>query len=108
VRGQRAERGPDRGILAGAAAIMVPFGATASPDLTILPVFLAATAVGIGTALGSLIAFAAATIATIVGATLIAAFGGYRVRGRWPQRRGNSVSAGVLVLIGALVVAGAL
>ena len=40
--------------LSGLAAVMVPFGAAASPDLTILPVFLAAAAVGVGTAVGRL------------------------------------------------------
>jgi hypothetical protein len=45
---------------------MVPFGAAASPDLAILPVFLAAVAVGTGTAVGSLIMFATVTIGTIV------------------------------------------
>ena len=53
-------------------AIMVPFGAAASPDLTILPVFVAATAAGPGAAIGSLVVFALVTIATIVGLTLFA------------------------------------
>ena len=35
-----------RGGVRGLAAVMVPFGAAASPDLTILPVFLAATTAG--------------------------------------------------------------
>jgi nickel/cobalt transporter (NicO) family protein len=105
---RRHAREPDRGLLGRAAGIMVPFGAAASPDLTILPVFLAATAVGIGTAVGSVIAFAAVTIATIVCSTLIVASGGYQVGGRWLERWGNSISAGVLVVIGALVVAGAI
>jgi nickel/cobalt exporter len=39
--------------LRGLAAVMIPFGAAASPDLTILPVFLAAAAVSTGTAIGS-------------------------------------------------------
>ena len=52
---------------------MVPFGAAASPDLTILPVFLAATAAGLATAIGSVVVFAAATIGTIMGLTLGAA-----------------------------------
>ena len=92
--------------LSGIAAIMVPFGAAASPDLTILPVFLAATAVGVGTAAGSLIAFAAVTICTIVCLTLLAAAGGYRVRGQWLERWGNSITAGVLIVIGGLVLTG--
>ncbi len=90
------------------ASIMVPFGAAASPDLTILPVFLAATAVGTGTAVGSLIAFAVATICTIVAATLIAASGGYRIRGQWLEQWANYLTAAVLVAIGLLVLAGAL
>src|SRR5258707_755009 len=48
----------------GLAGIMVPFGAAASPDLTILPVFLAATTAGAGAAIGSLAVFAIVTVAT--------------------------------------------
>jgi nickel/cobalt transporter (NicO) family protein len=87
----------------GLAAVMIPFGAAASPDLTILPVFLAATAVGPGTAIGSLIVFGAVTIATIVSLTLAAARGGYQIRGRWLDRWGNTITAITLVVIGALV-----
>lgn len=96
------------GRLSGLAAVMVPFGAAASPDLTILPVFLAATTAGVATALGSLVIFAAVTIGTIVGLTLAAARGGYQIRGRWLERWGNAFTALVLVLIGALVLTGAL
>lgn len=92
--------------LGGLAAVMVPFGAAASPDLTILPVFLAATAVGVGTAIGSLIIFAAVTIGTIMGLTLAATRGGYEIRGQWLERWGNSFTALVLVIIGLLVLTG--
>jgi threonine/homoserine/homoserine lactone efflux protein len=85
---------------------MVPFGAAASPDLTILPVFLAAAAAGAATAIGSLIAFAVVTILTIVGLTLLATVGGYQVRGNWLDRFGNIITAAVLVVIGALVLTG--
>jgi threonine/homoserine/homoserine lactone efflux protein len=85
---------------------MVPFGAAASPDLTILPVFLAATAAGIATAIGSLVIFAAVTIGTVVGLTLAATRGGYQLRGEWLERWGNVLTAAVLVIIGALVFAG--
>lgn len=88
------------------AAIMVPFGAAASPDLTILPVFLAATTAGVATAVGSVLVFGAVTIGTIVGLTLGAAKGGYQVRGEWLDRWGNAITAGVLVIIGALVLGG--
>jgi nickel/cobalt transporter (NicO) family protein len=97
---------PDRGRLHGLAAVMVPFGAAASPDLTILPVFLAATAAGVATAVGSLVVFAAVTIGTIVGLTLAATRGGYQIRGHWLDRWGNAFTALVLVVIGALVLAG--
>jgi sulfite exporter TauE/SafE len=89
--------------LHGLAAVMVPFGAAASPDLTILPVFLAATAAGVATAVGSLVIFAVVTIATIVGLTLAACFGGYQLRGEWLERWGNVCTAFVLIVIGALV-----
>ena len=94
-----------RGIRA-LAAVMVPFGAAASPDLTILPVFLAAAAVGAPTAIGSLAIFAAVTIGTMVGLTLTAAKGGYQIHGRWLDRWGNGITALVLVVIGALVLTG--
>jgi nickel/cobalt exporter len=90
----------------GLAAVMVPFGAAASPDLTILPVFLAATTAGAATAVGSLVIFAAVTITTIVGLTLIAATGGYQIQGQWLDRWGNAVTAIVLVVIGGLVLTG--
>ncbi|MGH2856084.1 MAG: hypothetical protein ACRDMJ_01215 [Solirubrobacteraceae bacterium] len=92
--------------LRGLAAVMVPFGAAASPDLTILPVFLAATTAGVATAVGSVVIFAAVTIGTIVGLTLAAARGGYQIQGQWLERWGNVFTAGVLAAIGALVLLG--
>jgi hypothetical protein len=100
----RLER-PPRG-LHGLAAVMVPFGAAASPDLTILPVFVAAAAAGVATAVGSLLIFAAVTIGTIVGLTLAATRGGYEIRGEWLERWGNLFTAAVLAIIGALVLTG--
>ncbi len=88
------------------ATIMVPFGAAASPDLTILPVFLAATAAGAAAAVGALIVFSAVTIATIIGLTLLACFGGYQLHGEWLDRWGNLVTALALLLIGGLVLSG--
>ena len=85
---------------------MVPFGAAASPDLTILPVFLAATTAGVATAIGSLVVFAAVTMGTIVGLTLAATRGGYEIRGQWLEQWGNAFTALVLVIIGLLVLTG--
>lgn len=90
----------------GLAAVMVPFGAAASPDLTILPVFLASATAGVSTAVSSLVIFAAVTIGTIVGLTLIACFGGYQIQGQWPERWGNLFTALTLITIGALVLTG--
>ena len=89
------------GRLQGLAAVMVPFGAAASPDLTILPVFLAATAAGTAAAVGCLLVFSAVTITTIVGLTLAATFGGYQLQAQWLERWGNLFTALVLVIIGA-------
>lgn len=88
------------------ASVMVPFGAAASPDLTILPVFLAATAAGVATAVGSVVIFAGVTVGTIVALTLVATLSGYQIRGHWLERWGNACTALVLVVIGALVLAG--
>lgn len=90
------------------AGIMVPFGAAASPDLTVLPVFLAAATAGTGAAIGSLLVFALVTVATIVGLTVAAAAGGYQLRGRWLDRWGNAFTAAVLIAIGGLVLTGIL
>ena len=92
--------------LRGLAAVMVPFGAAASPDLTILPVFLAATTAGAATAVSSLVVFAAVTIGTIVTLTLAATASGYQIGGEWLERWGNAITAGVLVIIGLLVLTG--
>jgi ABC-type nickel/cobalt efflux system permease component RcnA len=97
---------PPQPRLRGLAAVIVPFGAAASPDLTILPVFLAATAAGPGAAVASLLAFAVATIGTIVGLTLAASRGGYAINAQWLERRGNTLTALVLVIVGLLVLTG--
>jgi nickel/cobalt transporter (NicO) family protein len=104
-QGEHPDHGP-QARLHGLAAVMVPFGAAASPDLTILPVFVAATAAGVATAVGSIVIFAAVTVGTIVGLTVAATLGGYQVRGHWLERWGNAFTALVLVVIGALVLIG--
>ncbi len=100
-----AEHGHGHGRGRGLLAIMVPFGAAASPDLTLLPVFLAATTAGAAAAIGSLLVFAAVTIVSL---TLLATAGGYQVGGQWLDRWGNSITATVLVVIGVLVLVGVL
>jgi hypothetical protein len=100
------EREPGHDRVHGVAGLLVPFGAAASPDLTILPVFVAATAVGVAASIGALAVFSVVTIATIVGLTVAVTFGGYQVRGAWLDRWGNATTALVLVVVGALVLTG--
>lgn len=90
----------------GRGAFMVSFGAAASPDLTILPVFLAATTAGAGASIASLVAFSAVTVTTIVTLTLLATIGGYGLRSQWLDRWGNAFTALVLLIVGVLVLTG--
>ena len=68
--------------------------------------FLAATAVGTASAVGSLVVFGVVTIATIVGLTVAAAAGSYQLRAPWLERWGNAFTAAVLIVLGTLVLAG--
>jgi nickel/cobalt exporter len=103
---ERARPGSDARAARGLAGLLIPFGAAASPDLTILPVFLAASALGTAAALGSLVAFAVATVATIVGLTTAAALGARLFTASWIDRRANLITALTLIAIGVLVAAG--
>jgi nickel/cobalt exporter len=88
------------------AAIAVPFGAAASPDLTILPVALAASAVGGAAVIGCLAAFTVVTLATFVILTVAATLAGYQVEGEWLEEHGNLLTAVVLIGIGIAVYVG--
>jgi nickel/cobalt transporter (NicO) family protein len=90
----------------GLAGLLIPFGAAASPDLTILPVFLAASALGTTDALGSLAAFTVATVITIVGLTTAAALSARLFTAPWIDRRANLITALALLAIGALAASG--
>lgn len=90
------------------AAFAVPFGAAASPDLTILPVFLAAATVSAAASFATLIIFSAVTVATVVGLTLAGAAGGYRLRGAWIDKGANAITAAMLLVIGGLVATGSI
>jgi nickel/cobalt transporter (NicO) family protein len=103
---ERPEPAPGNRTARGLAGLLIPFGAAASPDLTILPVFLAASALGATAALGSLATFAVATVATIVGLTTAAALGARLFNAAWIDRRANLITALTLIAIGALVGAG--
>ncbi len=103
---ERPEPAPrTHGARAGA-GLLIPFGAAASPDLAILPVFLAASALGVTAAVGSLAAFSLATVATIVGLTTATALGARLVTASWSDRRANLITAVTLIAIGGLVATG--
>lgn len=89
------------------AAVAVPFGVAASPDLTVLPIALAATAVGLATAVAVLAVFAAVTVATFVGLTVAATLAGYKVEGAWLEERAVLLVAVTLAAIGVIAFLGA-
>ena len=86
--------------------IAVPFGAAASPDLTILPIALAASGVGVAAVAGALVSFSVVTLATFVLLTVGATVAGYQFRGEWLEKNGMLLTALVLIAIGTAVFAG--
>lgn len=86
--------------------VVVAFGVAASPDLTVLPVALAASAVGIGTVAGVLIAFTLVTMVTFVGLTVIAMLAGYQIKGEWLEKHATTITAVVLIGIGIVAFVG--
>jgi nickel/cobalt transporter (NicO) family protein len=90
----------------GLTSLLIPFGVAASPDLTILPVFLAASALGVTAAAGCLAAFSVATVLTIAGLTTAAALGARLFTTSWIDRRANLITAFTLIAIGGLVAVG--
>ena len=88
------------------AAIVVPFGVAASPDLTILPVALAASASGATTVLSVLAVFAILTLATFIGLTAIATVVGYQIKGAWIEHNANTITSFVLIAIGVVAFIG--
>ena len=103
---ERPEPAPGNRTARGLAGLLIPFGAAASPDLTILPVFLAASALGTTAALGCLATFTVATVATIVGLTTATALGARLFTAAWIDRRANLITALTLIAIGGLAAAG--
>ncbi len=84
------------------AAIVVPFGVAASPDLTFLPIAAAASAYGSDFVAAVLAAFAVFTVATFVGLTVIATSAGYHLKGEWLEENANTITSVVLIVIGAV------
>ena len=88
------------------AAIAVPFGVAASPDLTILPVALAAGALGWAVVSGVLVVFTVLTMSTFIGLTVLATLAGYQIKGKWLEDHATTITALVLIAIGAVAYTG--
>lgn len=88
------------------AMIAVPFGAAASPDLTIMPVGLAASAYGAQAVAAVLAVFAIVTMAVFVGLTVAATAVGYQFKGEWLERNANTITSLVLIVIGLVAFVG--
>lgn len=99
--------GKERPLINRLAAVVVPFGMAASPDLTILPVALAASTVGTVAVFGVLSVFAIFTIATFIALTVIATLAGYQVKGDWLEKNANTITSLVLIAIGIVAYLGA-
>lgn len=93
-------------LLSTLAAIAVPFGVAASPDLTFLPLGIAASAYGVGAVGAVLGVFAAVTMATFVGLTVGATVAGYQMRGEWLEDHANTITSLVLIAIGIVAYVG--
>lgn len=96
----------EQSVIKRLAAIAVPFGVAASPDLTILPVVLAASAVGTAAVLSVLSVFALFTIGTFIGLTVLATLAGYQIKGDWLEKNANTITCLVLIAIGFVAYVG--
>jgi len=97
---------PQQTVARRLAAIAVPFGVAASPDLTILPVALAASAVGRGAVVSVIGVFAVLTMATFIGLTVLATLAGYQIKGEWLEHHATTITALVLIAIGVVAYVG--
>lgn len=101
-----AHRSQQQTLAARLAMIAVPFGVAASPDLTIMPVALAASAYGARAVALVLAVFALITMATFVGLTVVATAVGYQFKGEWLERNANTITSLVLIVIGVVAFVG--
>ena len=88
------------------AAIIVPFGVAASPDLTFLPVAAAASVYGLSLVVTVILVFAVFTTVTFVGLTMIATAAGYHLKGEWLENNANTITSAVLIVIGVVAFIG--
>lgn len=103
---QRESQSKERSLLKRLAAIAVPFGVAASPDLTILPVALAASALGRMEVVGVLSVFTLVTVATFIALTIVATLAGYQIKGAWIEKHATTITSLVLIGIGLVAFVG--
>ena len=96
----------EQSLLKRLAAIAVPFGVAASPDLTILPVVLAASAVGRMEVVGVLSVFTLVTVVTFIGLTIVATIAGYPIKGAWIEKHATTITSVVLIAVGIVAFVG--
>ena len=101
-----ATRSAEQTLAGTLAAIIVPFGVAASPDLTFLPVAAAASAYGLSLVVAVIAVFAFFTTATFVGLTVIATAAGYHLQGEWLENNANTITSVVLIVIGVVAFIG--
>ena len=90
---------PNRGV-----SWLIPAGIAASPDPTILPIFLAAATLGIIPAIEVVVLYSLVTIASITLLTVLATAGGYQVEWPWLEASAEKVTALVLILMGVAAI----
>lgn len=103
---QIATKSAERTLAGSLAAIIVPFGVAASPDLTFLPVAAAAGAYGYNMVVAVLGVFAVCTLVAFVGLTVIATAAGYHLKGEWLEDNANTITSVVLIAIGVVAFIG--
>lgn len=103
---QAGSRDKEQALLKRLTSIAVPFGVAASPDLTILPVALAASAVGRMEVVGVLSVFTVVTMLTFIGLTVLATIAGYQIKGAWIEKHATTITSLVLIGIGVVAFVG--
>jgi nickel/cobalt exporter len=101
-----ARKSAERTLVGSLAAIVVPFGVAASPDLTFLPVAVAASAYGSTVVVATLAVFATVTMASFVALTVVATAAGYQMKGEWLENHANTVTSVFLIAVGVVVYLG--
>ncbi|MGE5245915.1 MAG: hypothetical protein ACM3SQ_16960 [Betaproteobacteria bacterium] len=99
--GGRAHADPSEGRMT-ARTLFVLF--SADPCVAVIPLVFAAAPLGWGRTLAVVMAYEAATIATMIGLVLPARAAAGAVRGAWADRYGDALAGGIIAVVGIAVV----